>query len=470
MRSDQPNPRLRPWMARAARAKIRPQLSPKHGHLKVVIADLLAFVVAVTTPFSVNFVGSLPLAEIIVLPLAPIFVIFRRRRPLSAPLKAIFLLMGLWLFGQVLTDLYRQTAAVDWMRGDAAIVFFAIDLAFLNVLLGGNERRKIIFIIGLAIGGLLRARFAPSQFALGSPWKFGYSAGTILLVILISCYFYQQRHYIVVELLFLGIIGLNLFENYRSPVLVLLIAAVLVLPIIPERIGQLRLLPRSGSVARVAVLAGLAIGGMWAASSLVHWVTSAGLIGEEAQAKNEEEAQGSGLLLGARPEILVSSRAVMESPLLGHGSWAIDYRYVEMLNDILVEEGKEGNLEELEEASGGLIPAHSHLMGAWVSAGVLGAVFWTLLLWWVIRAIIQVGILRPPLAPLYAEMLVNYFWAILFSPFGSTLRVEESLLIIVMLDLLSAPTVAAGRVEDRATRLITRLFPRRQAKFAPSVR
>ena len=178
-----------------------------------------------------------------------------------------------------------------------------------------------------------------------------------------------------------------------------------------------------------------------AASALVHFVTSHGLISEDARGKNESESQGTGLLLGGRPEILVSTRAVLDSPILGHGSWAKDPKYQEMLSDMLIEQGQRGNLQEMEmSSSNGMIPAHSHLMGAWVNAGILGAVFWAFIFWRVIKGIVQVTVLRPPLAPVYAYLLVELSWDILFSPFGSTLRMYESIVIVIMMDLLdSAP-------------------------------
>jgi hypothetical protein len=392
----------------------------------------------------VRFVGKLPLAEIILILVVPIIWAVRERGPIQPVLKTILFLMGLWLFGQVLTDLYRRTAAVDWMRGDAAILFFALDLAGLTVLLAGSERRKAVFATGLAIGSLLVARFSPSYAAGGEPWKFGFASGTITLVVLVSCYFYSRRKYFVVGLLFIGIIGVNLLENYRGPVLGLLITMVMVLPIIPERIGRLKLLPRAGSVMRVAVLAGMAVGAGWAASALVHFVTSRGLISEEAREKNESQSQGTGLLLGGRPEILVSARAVLDSPILGHGSWAKDSKYQEMLSDMMIEQGQPGNLALMERSAlNGIIPAHSHLMGAWVSAGILGAVFWAYIFWLVIKGIIRVTTLLPPSAPLYAFMLQGALWDILFSPFGANLRIQDSFVILIILDLLETKPALA---------------------------
>lgn len=204
-------------MAIASRTRIRQRPTARHWDLRSTLADALVFLIAFTSSYSVRFVGSLPVSEIILIPLVPIFLILGKRRPVQPTLKAIFFLMGLWLFGQIVTDLYRETPAADWMRGDAAIVFFALDLAGLTVLLAGNERRKTVFLAGLAIGTLLATRLFPSQFAQDEPWKFGYSGGTIMMVVLISCYFYGHRRYLIVAFLFAGIISVNLVENYRSP-------------------------------------------------------------------------------------------------------------------------------------------------------------------------------------------------------------------------------------------------------------
>jgi hypothetical protein len=428
-------------MATTTRTRFRRSHAASQWNLRSILADALVFVIALISSYTVHFVGDLPVAEIILIPLVPIIWVLRKRQPVPPALRTILFLMGLWLFGQILTDLYRGSATVDWMRGDAAIVFFAFDLAGLTVLLAGNEHRKAVFLAGLGIGVLMVARFAPSAFAQGERWKFGYASGTITLVLLASCFFYSRRRYLLATVLFVGIIGANLLENYRSPVLNLLIAMVLVIPIVPERIGRLRLLPRVGSVMRVAVLAGMVVAAGSAASALVHFVTSRGLISEEAREKNESQSQGTGLLLGGRPEILISSRAVLDSPILGHGSWAKDPKYQEMLSDMMVEQGHPGNLGEMEKSSlNGLIPAHSHLMGSWVDAGILGAVFWSFILWLVIKGIVRVTVLRPPLAPISAYLLVEYSWAILFSPFGSTMRMYESMVIVIMMDLLdSAP-------------------------------
>ncbi len=419
--------------------KTRTQTRPSLPFIRLkpasIAADTVALGIGLTCSFIVRIVGDLPVGEILLLPLLPILLILHGRRVARPGMTLIGVLMGLWLVGQVLSDVLRGSEQNDWMRGDARIIFFAIDIICLMVLLAGNERRKTIFIAAYAVGSLLAVRFQPALGVESDLWKFGYSMGTIMIVVLLGSFFYRYRLYVVTAILLVAIMGVNLYENYRSPVLDLLVAGALVLPIVPERIGRLRLLPRAGSAGRVAVLAAFALGAGVLALGLVRLATSTGIIGQEAQAKNQQQSQlKAGILLGGRPEILVSSRAVLDSPILGHGSYAKDLKYTEMLSDIQVENGIQTDLEDQEDSKG-MIPAHSHLMSTWVQAGILGAIFWLYILWIVLKGIIRVATLRPPNAPLYAWMLVGFSWDILFSPFGNTARMQEALMLVIILDL-----------------------------------
>lgn len=428
-------------MAFRRRTRIQFANVPRQAQGALTGNDVLAFVVGLGCSFSVHLIGQIQISDILLILLLPILLLLRARKAIRPGLKPVFILIGLWLFGQMMTDIYRETARVDWMRGNARIIVFAINLLSLVLLIGRNERRKVAFLAGFAISSLLAARFQPSDDKWSDPWKFGYADGTILLVVLVSSYFFMRGRYSIVGFLLLGIAGVNLIMNYRSAVLFILVTMVLVVPAVPERIGRLRLLPRAGSTARVAVLVALVLGAGGMALTLVDVATSAGLAGEDAQFKNEQQSRSAlGTLLGGRPEILVSSRAVMDSPILGHGSWAKDWKYLEMLSDIETEYGIKTNLDYAEQLGEGPIPAHSHLMSAWVQAGIFGAIFWAYILWLTIKAFLRVGILRPPLAPIYTYILVTLMWDIMFSPFGNTRRAIDALVIVIILDLLESGT------------------------------
>ena len=425
-----------------------------------IAADLVTLAIGLTTTVTVRLVGDLPISEVILVAVLPILLAVHGRRVQRPEFKVVFFLAGLWLFGQAASDMYRQTAMLDWIRGNAAVIFFGLDIVGLVILLRKNERRKVLFLAGTALGSILVTFFNPSVFAQDQPWKFGYASGVITLVLLISSFFYARRRYMIAGLFVLGIAVVNLLLNYRSPVGGLLIIIALVFPVIPEHLGRVKILPHSGGAVRVAVLIGLALGAVWVSGRLVDFVTSSGLISEAAREKNEAEQQAGSLLLGGRPEIQVSLQAVLDSPILGHGSWPQDPKYIQMLFDRQVEQGLI-DTDDMSAYKSDLIPTHSHLMGAWVWAGILGAVFWFYILWLTARATIRVAIRRPALAPIYSYTVVSMFWQIMFSPFGLNARVYDAVAIVIMIDLLDPEPVRIKSVLAGVRRRILVARPRR---------
>jgi len=412
-------------------------------------ADVYAWLIGLTSSFAAHFIGDLPIGEMLLLASLPVLVMVGARRALRPEFKRIYILMAFWLLGLVTADIYHDTNLVDRMRGTALIVFFGLDIYGLSILIGRNERRKLLLLIGSTIGALAQVKLQPSLAAADYPWKFGYAWGTMSAVILISCFFYSRRRYVAAASCILGICVVNLLLNFRSPVLYLMITLVLVFPIVPERIGTMQILP-SGKVFRVAVLVLLAIAAGEAANKAIEFVTQAGYISEEAQAKNETQEKSGNLLLGGRPEFVVGLRAALDSPIIGHGSWAHDYKYFEMLNDMLIESGTQAATSRDPDAEAdGLIPGHSHIVTAWVWAGMTGLIFWLYVVWILCKAVTSVSILRPPLAPIYTFILIASFWSIWFSPFAFTSRMAEGIMMVIIADLLERKVSLARPVWRR---------------------
>jgi len=421
-------------------------------------ADLFVLALGLGTSFSVHFVGDLYLSEILLLIVFAALLFLRGRKALRPELNMVYALMAVWLVGQTIADVYNHIPVVDKMRGTALIVFFAIDLAAFSILLGHNEKRKVYYLMGLVAGAVLSVRLQPDLEALPGervPWKFGYAYGAILAVMLITSYFYSRRRYAFSALLVLGICGVNVIFNYRSPVLQLLLVLALAYPIIPERLGGIQILPRA-NIARLLVLASLALGAAAMANQTVKFVTRAGYIGEEAQEKNESQEKAGNLLLGGRPEFVIGLRAALDNPFIGHGSWAKDPKYTEMLYDALVESGTRPEHERGDISGAGLIPGHSHIVVAWVWSGIAGLIFWVYMIWFVLKGMVPLAIQRPPLAPIYVYLLVVMLWDIFFSPFAANRRLTESFLLVAIADLpeikarlISKPWVRSGAAEVR---------------------
>jgi hypothetical protein len=177
----------------------------------------------------------------------------------------------------------------------------------------------------------------------------------------------------------------------------------------------------------------VALIGAWGALQLYEHSAQSGWLGEDARQKYEMQSSGGyGLLLGGRTEILVSSRAVLDSPVIGHGSWAKDCGYAALYVQLKREAGYFSGDEDGEC----LIPAHSHLMGAWVEAGVLGAVFWVWVLTLPVRTLTRLYTTAERLAPLVALLAFLLIWDIFFSPFGGERHFMTPFYIVLMISFL----------------------------------
>ena len=113
---------------------------------------------------------------------------------------------------------------------------------------------------------------------------------------------------------------------------------------------------------------------MWA----YQYAATTGLLGEEARQKYVSESSGQfGILLGGRGDVLGAFAAIYDSPILGHGSWAKDWSYILAQQETMALLGyRDAGEIAQDEVEEGVIPAHSHLLQAWVWAGIIGALFW----------------------------------------------------------------------------------------------
>ena len=398
--------------------------------LRMRFFDILVFVIPTLNFLEIEMIGRLFATDIILIGLFPFLFLVKRHRLWEQMPRMFIIFCILWLFGQVTTDLIRQTPFNDWTRGWAKIVVTLINFSTLYLLLYSNRRRIVVFVLGLAVGGILQYYFNPGIYAEGSPWKFGVGSSVTWLMILIATYFFER-----IKLVSISILGfaasINLYLGFRSLAgICFLTMAYMSLQWLYSRKNTLK--PKLWS--RNTVLIGLAVllTGVIFIKGYA-FLAREGLLGEKAMQKYLYQASGDfGLLFGGRSELLISGRAIMDSPIIGHGSWAKDYRYADTLVYLKRMLGYyPGQPNEL-----GLIPTHSHLFGAWVEAGILGAVFWAWVLFLPIRVLAGLYRTKEPLSPLIIFFSFILIWDILFSPFGAERRFVTPYYIIVMMSFL----------------------------------
>ena len=393
--------------------------------------DALIFIIPCLLFLEVKLIGRLFGSEILLIAVLPILLLFQGRL-LAAPMPRTVLLLGLlWLSALVATDLYRDTPFADYSRGWSKITFLMINFAALYMLLANNRRRLVVFAMGMVAGGLFKHAVSPDIFAqTGSgAWKFGLAVPITMLLVLGAQRGFERNTPRVVALFLFFAAGLNLIQDFRSLAGICFVTAIfLFIQTRQSRPGG-RL-----SRTRLAVIAVIGVIGAVGFLEFYGFAARDGLLGVKAQQKYEIQASSKyGVLLGGRREVLIAIQAIIDSPFIGHGSWAKNVEYANMLQEMSGLTVLQRAMVRAVNPGLGIIPSHSHLFGAWVEAGVLGGLFWAYVLWLTARVLLYLSQMREVLTPLIAFIAFNLLWDIVFSPFGGERRLLMPYFIIVMM-------------------------------------
>jgi O-antigen ligase len=292
-----------------------------------------------------------------------------------------------------------------------------------------NQRRFVFYGIGLAVGTILSFYIHPSSEQLQSPWKFALGIPITMLIVMLVARARKHR-YIGILLPLTALAVVHAFEDFRILAAISFISAIYSLFLMSEmreKFGHFRL-------AALALTIACGIGGF---SLIYSHYAQLGVFGEYAQRKLKAQSGEGGLLLGGRSEMLASGQAIIDSPLLGHGSWARDPAYVAIMADRRAELG-------YKRFQGGgrsddLIPTHSYILGAWVEAGIVGGLFWLLMLGITFSALFNASGTEP-LLPLFAFAGFMLMWDILFSPLGTPTRFIAPYFMAAMISLRTFET------------------------------
>jgi hypothetical protein len=369
--------------------------------------------------------GRLLITELVLMAALP--WLLRVPERLSIP-RWFIVFWGGWLISQMLTDVIVGSAFADYTRGWAKIAFTLTNFVAVAALVATPTRARL-FAIGLAIAGVGAYVVSPELFPVGDPWKWGFAMPIGLVIAAALAGERGGRHPWLPAIAFALFGALNLLMGYRSLGGVALVAAGYF--VLNGIVGSPSLTLRpSIPRALVGTIFGLilALGVL----SIYDAAAASGQLGREAQSKYDKQSGSFGVLLGGRSEALGSTQAVLDSPILGHGSWAKDFKYVDLLEDRLRELGYgDHDLAQIYEE--GLIPTHSYLLGAWVEAGFLGALFWLVVGLVAVWLLLNLYATRLAIAPLLVFVSALLLWSIAFSPYANSARLTAAYAIALCL-------------------------------------
>ena len=340
-----------------------------------------------------------------------LLLLAKRRQMPKGDVTMVCVLGVAWLGAQVLSDIVQSTPPGQFIRGWSKISLTITHFLTIALLIQGKLTRFVLFGVGLAVGGMLTYFISPSEYAISLPWKFGLAFPITLITCVLAAKAVAPKSKI-------GAVGLVFPDRRREFVsrrekpsggVCLLAAVYSVQPKLTHKLWK-----RKGMVFSALAMAC----GLWAIREVYSGAAEQGWLGIDAARLYLSQSSGAGgLLLGGRSDLIAATAAIIDSPVIGHGSWARDPQYVAYQEDRRAALGyKSQGVFDAE-----LIPSHSHLFGAWVESGITGAAFWAWVLWLTIRTLTRANGAEP-LFPYFVFLSCFQTWNILFSPYGAEQR------------------------------------------------
>lgn len=424
--------------------RVADRLSERKPNPKIDYASIVVFLIPALQFIHIRVVGTLDGSDVLLLLVFVVLAVEGKLRIQAPTARRLLIFCLLWLVSQVVTDVVRHTSFRDYARGWSNIGFTLVSFAVIYMLVYGRPKRMILYGWGLIIGSLLTYFISPSDYALEEPWKFGFAFPVTFAVLLIASRKDVRGNWPVLLTIAVGI--LDVFLGSRSAGAVCIVSGLYLLIVRSlRRRGLIDYRLTAGKLVVIAITALITGVGIYAAYT---YAASTGRLGEEALHKYQLQSSGKyGILLGGRTELLAAVPAIIDSPILGHGSSARNPAYILAQRQALAIMGYQDaaalSPEELQE---GIIPTHSYILGAWVDGGIVGALFWIWVWWLTAKMLLRsypASVLIPPAVPWFAFQLL---WNIPFSPYGGAERVVAPFYLVVLIGFLSIPQFQKGRV------------------------
>ena len=383
------------------------------------------FALGAVSAIRVVMLGEISIGELLALSLTAYRLSsFKIDRKL-APLLALTLM---WCVAQTLSDIQNHSDLTTSLKGVLApLVFFGTVYAIATHFNHGQERRIWYFLAGTTMYQMYDTLANPIEAAMLNPWKWGFA--TPLLVLLLAYLSARRAGKMFTVGWLLAFSAISIVFDFRSLAAMSVLGAIVFLSrksVFMYKLGKL--VRKAGGIVLVFAVLAFVIYILNAVFTLI-FAHSAdfGFLSPEAVHKYTVQATSEyGILFGGRSEVVISVKAFLDAPLLGHGSWAIDrHGYVDEYNRLTHQMGM-ALTDKFEELESTMIPTHSYLMGAMVWCGIAGGIFWLS----VVGGCLRMFLLQARYMPVYfCVALPQFIWDTFFSPFGAANRWQAAVFV-----------------------------------------
>ena len=370
--------------------------------------------------YSFDFIGKLFLSQITIIILF-VFFFFKKREDFLVENKSIYIFGFFWLFGQIISDIINESEFVDFARGNVKIIITLFAFYVFDRISNykNNFLINVIFWVYIVSAFMDISKFENSS--IESIWKFGLGLSATFTVLFFD---YIKNNGETSKLTGIIIFFIGIFSLLIGTRYLFLFNSITCYFIF------LKPNPKESNYKKIFTSVIGFIFLFFIINSLYNYSLKAGFFGSSLTTKTITQMSGDyGVFLGGRNEILSSTKAIIDAPIIGHGSWAKDCKYIDYLNAELIRM----NYEIVREYKDCQIPTHSVIFESWVNSGFFGFLFWVYILKLLIIKFKNEIIYSVSLNPIFVFILTMSVWDILFSPFGANRIILLPLYLVFLL-------------------------------------
>lgn len=377
---------------------------------------------------SIRIIGILSVSEILAIACSPFLFLTVYNENKS--FRRISFLFALWLFGSVVSDFFNETEYIVFLKGSFSIVIFYINFIFCFWIINKQLDSLDSFLWGLAFSFLFGTIFGFNVFyqeyienqnisSIVEDSHFNKLLVAILMYFIwaISSTYFRRFPVMVLIIVFIFSIY-SLVNGSRSTFLIHFISIFYCIYIslliskfslpLPE---VFKYLNKRKLIFFIVFIVSLIF------SRIIYSnLAEQGYMGEDEYLKyNYQKNLKLGLLSG-RSEIFSSFIAIIDSPILGHGSYAKDLKGFNIKAAEL--SGEISNLFIYTFDQDSYIRTHSHIFGSWVNNGILSLFLWLFLITISIKFLFKYSFFIYKYFFILSISVFSILWKVLFSPFS----------------------------------------------------
>lgn len=388
---------------------------------KIDALSIMSMLCGAAGTISIAFVGNLYLSELLLLPLFFVALFLKGNESIvQSRIFWVLLVSGIiTLTGYMISDLVIGTEPSQYLRGWGRVALLIGNSLALIALVSLKFQYLWYFIIGWGVGGVI---YLVSLEVPLSLWKLGYAEYIGMIVISIST--------LLPKVLSSGILlvfgMLNLLLDYRNLGAASIIVAALIWVVGNGTKSKAR---HISSYLKLILMVTIAI-------TIVLFTLDI--------TKDEFSDRRTVSNVGRTAGIVVSLKAIAESPLIGYGSWTQNEKFARLLRKEIHERLGSGGAPRL--GYGTTFRAHSQLLQSWVEGGVFGAAFF--ITFGVMLLVASFRLFMQPMKtkefPLLCYFLILGGWGLLANPFGGDQRLLVAVVAACMASVMQTHNVISN--------------------------